>query len=157
MNYRITGLPPEHFQHLLGLSTGALAERGACRVVADAKPGFPDRITLRDAEIGDSLLLLNYTHQPAANPYHASHAIFVLEDAGAAYDQVGRIPQVMRSRVMSLRGFDEQDLMVDAQLAQGAELEAVIERLLADARVSYLQAHYAQRGCYAVRIERAQS
>ena len=155
MSYRITGLSPNQFQSLSGLSDQALAERGARRVVADAKPGYPDRITLRDAEPGATLLLLNYTHQPAANPYHASHAIFVLEDAGAAYDQVGEIPQVMRSRVMSLRAFDEQDLMVDAQLAQGAELEAVIERLLADRRVSYLQAHYAQRGCYAARIERA--
>lgn len=128
MSYRIAGLPPENFQDLFGLSDGALAERGARRVVADAKPGYPDRITLRDAEPGETLLLLNYTHQPAPNPYHASHAIFVPEDAGAAYDQVGKIPQVMHSRVMSLRAFDEQDLMADAQLAQGAELEAVIER-----------------------------
>ena len=155
MSYRITGLPPENFQDLLGLSDAALAERGACRVVADAKPGFPDRITLRDAEIGDSLLLLNYTHQPAANPYRASHAIFVLEDAREVYDQVGEIPQVMRSRVMSLRAFDEQHVMLDAELAQGVELEGVIDRLLADPRVSYLQAHYAKRGCYAARIERA--
>ena len=155
MSYRITGLPPENFQDLLGLSDAVLAERGACRVVADAKPGFPDRITLRDAEIGDSLLLLNYTHQPAANPYRASHAIFVLEDAREVYDQVGEIPQVMRSRVMSLRAFDEQHVMLDAELAQGVELEGVIDRLLADPRVSYLQAHYAKRGCYAARIERA--
>ena len=155
MSYRITGLPPENFQDLLGLSDAALAERGACRVVADAKPGFPDRVTLRDAEIGERLLLLNYTHQPAANPYRASHAIFVLEDAREVYDQVGEIPQVMRSRVMSLRAFDEQHVMLDAELAQGVELEGVIDRLLADPRVSYLQAHYAKRGCYAARIERA--
>jgi len=77
-------LPPEDIQDLFGLSDGALAERGACRVVADATPGFPDRITLRDAEPGKTLLLLNYTHLRAANPCHASHAIFVLEDAGAA-------------------------------------------------------------------------
>ena len=157
MTFRITGLPPEHFQNLLGLSDSALAERGACRVVADAKPGFPDRVTLRDAEIGEQLLLLNYMHQPAANPYRASHAIFVLEDAHTAYDQVGEIPEVMRSRVMSLRAFDEQDVMVDAELAQGPELEGVIERLLGDPRVRYLQAHYAKRGCYAARIESARS
>ena len=156
MTYRISGLAPTHFQHLLGLSDAALAEHGACRVVADSHPGFPDRVTLRDAAIGERLLLLNYTHQPAANPYRASHAIYVLEDAREAYDRVGEIPQVMRSRPMSLRAFDAQDVMVDAELAQGAELEGVIERLLGDPRVRYLQAHYARRGCYAARIERAQ-
>ena len=32
---------------------------------------------------------------------------------------------------------------------------ALIERLLANPEASYLQAHYARRGCYAARIERA--
>jgi hypothetical protein len=155
MTFRITGLPPERFRHLFGLPDEELARHGAVRVVADAKPGYPDRVALRDAEIGERLLLLNYTHQPADNPYRASHAIFVLEGAEEAYDQVGTVPEVIRSRSISLRAFDEQDLMIDADLVQGVDLEAAIGRLLADARVAYLHAHYAKRGCYAARVDRA--
>jgi hypothetical protein len=125
------------------------------RVIADQKPGFPDRIELRDAEPGQSLLLLNYTHQPAGNAYHASHAIFVREGAETSYDRVDEIPLVMRERTMSLRAFDEKDLMVEAELGAGPELEPLIQRMLTRANVAYIQAHYAKRGCYAARITRA--
>ncbi len=154
MTFRIRGLSPEPFRHLFGLSDDALAAHGAVRCVADAKPGFPDRIELRDAEPGETLLLLNHVHQPADNPYRASHAIFVREGAPAAYDRVGEVPEVMRARPLSLRAFDRAHLMVDADLVDGREVEALIERFLADARVDYIQAHYARRGCYAALIER---
>jgi len=125
------------------------------RYLVDAKPGFPDRIEVRDAEPGESVLLLNYAHQPADNPYRSSHAIFVLEGASAAYDRVDEIPDVMRIRPISLRAFDSDDLMVDADVVDGRELESLIERYLVDPRVVYLHAHYARRGCYAARIDRA--
>jgi hypothetical protein len=154
MSYRITGLPAEPFRSLYGLADAALAAQGVTRVIADQKPGFPDRIELRDAEPGQSLLLLNYTHQPGANAYHASHAIFVREGAERSYDRVGEIPPVMRERTMSLRAFDAQDLMIEAELGAGEELESLIQRLLTRANVEYIQAHYAKRGCYAARITR---
>jgi hypothetical protein len=155
MNFRISGLPSENFRHLFGLPDAELARHGAVRVVADARPGFPDRIALRDAEIGECLLLLNYTHQPADNAYRASHAIFVLEGAQERYDAIGTVPEVIRVRPISLRAFDASDLMIDADLVDGAVLEPVIERLLENPRVAYLHAHYAKRGCYAARIDRA--
>jgi hypothetical protein len=155
MSYRIRGLPAAPFRALYGLSDAALAAHGATRVTADHKPGFPDRVELRDAESGDTLLLLNYTHQPARNAYHASHAIFVREGAETSYDRVNEIPPVMRERAISLRAFDAQNLMIDAELGAGPELESLIERLLANPDVEYIQAHYAKRGCYAARITRA--
>jgi len=156
VSYRITGLPAEPFVSLYGLSDAALAARGVTRVIADQKPGFPDRIELCDAEPGRSLLLLNYTHQPAGNAYHASHAIFVREGAETSYDRVDEIPLVMRERTMSLRAFNAEDLMIEAELGAGQDLESVIQRLLADADVAYIQAHYAKPGCYAARITRAE-
>ncbi|MBV8210577.1 MAG: DUF1203 domain-containing protein [Burkholderiaceae bacterium] len=154
MSFRIIGLDPAPFRHLSGLDDQALAVIGVRRYVADSKPGFPDRIELRDAEPGEKLLLLNYTHQPADTPYRASHAIFVREGAQLAYDRIGEIPEALRIRTISLRGFDRDHLMVDADLVEGRELAGLIERLFADPKVSYLQAHYAKRGCYAARIER---
>jgi Protein of unknown function (DUF1203) len=154
MSFRITGLSPNPFRHLFGLSDEELAKHGARRYVADTKPGFPDRIEMRDAELGETLILLNYVHQPAANPYHASHAIFVREGAETAYDRINEIPDAMRLRQISLRAFDADDLMLDADLVDGRGMESVIERLFADPRVEYIQAHYAKRGCYAARIDR---
>jgi hypothetical protein len=39
-------------------------------------------------------------------------------------------------------------------LVDGREIETLIARFLAEPAVSYLQAHYAKRGCYAAHIER---
>ena len=154
MPFRITGLDPAPFRHLYGLSDEALAVHGAKRYVADAKPGFPDRIEVRDAEPGETLLLLNHEHQPADTPYRASHAIFVREGAERAYDAIDVIPEVMEVRPISLRAFNETGEMVDADLVDGRELKPLIERFFGNAEV-YLHAHYAKRGCYAARIDRA--
>ena len=155
MAFRITGLSPEPFRHLFGLPDAALAARGAQRWTATEGARLPDRIEVRDARPGETLLLVNYAHQPAVTPYRAAHAIFVREGATEAYDRVDTIPEAMRSRMLSLRAFDREHLMVDAELVDGRDAEAAIARLFAQPQVDYLQAHYATRGCYAARIDRA--
>lgn len=155
MSFRIKGLSPEPFRDLFGLTDEELVKHRAKRYVADTKPGYPDRIELRDAEPGETVILLNYVHQPANTAYHASHAIFVREGAEAAYDRTNEIPEVLRSRQLSLRAFDAEHLMVDAELVDGAGIEDFIKRFLAHPHIAYVQAHYAKRGCYAARIERS--
>lgn len=155
MSFRLTGLSPEPFRSLFGLDAAELARHGVQRLSVDAFPGFPDRIELRDAELGETVLLLNYEHQPAPTPYRAAHAIFVREGATVAFDAIDTVPDALRRRTLSLRAFDAAHLMVDADLVEGAEVERLIERLLASPQVAYLHAHYARRGCYAARIERA--
>ena len=154
MSFRISGLPRDTFRHLFGLSHEELSRHGAVRYVADSKPGFPDRIELRDAEVGESLLLVNHVHQPAQTPYRASHAIFVLECARETFDRVDEVPLAFRSRMLSLRAFDDGDMMIDAELCAGEQMENAIEQLWRDPRVAYVHAHYAKRGCYAARIDR---
>ena len=67
MSFRIIGLDPGPFAPLHALSDEALVARGARRCTVTAKPGFPDRVELRDLEIGETALLLNYMHQDAAD------------------------------------------------------------------------------------------
>jgi len=155
MVFRITGLSPEPFRHLFGLSESALNKQGVKRYVADQKPGFPDRIEMRDAEPGETLLLLNHTCQPANTPYRATHAIFVREGATDTYDQVDRVPEVMRLRLLSLWAYSAEGMMLDADVVEGAQMEAVIERLFANSDVSYIHVHNAKQGCYSGRIDRA--
>jgi uncharacterized protein DUF1203 len=154
MSFRITGLSPEPFQKLFGLSDEELAVKGVKRYVADTTSGFPDRVELRDAHPGETLLLLNYTHQPANTPYRASHAIFVREGAAERYDRIDEVPPAFRPRMLSLRAFDEGGLIVGADLVEGQEAESLIEHLFENPNVAYIQAHYAKYGCYAGRIDR---
>jgi len=154
MAYVISGLPLETFQPLFGLNTADLAARGILRLTADAKPGYPCRITLADAIPGETVLLLNHEHQPAATPYRSAHAIFVNEAARRTARVVDAVPAALASRLLSVRAFDAQGLMTDADVVQGEALEPLISRLFSDAAVAYLHAHNARRGCYAARIDR---
>ena len=155
MTFRIEGLDPAQFRPLFGRSDEELAALGARRYVADTKPGFPDRIEVRDLDPGETAILLNHEHQPADTPFRARHAIFVREGASEALDMVGELPEAILIRPISLRAFNEAGEMVDADLANGRDLVPLIERFLAVPQVSYLHAHYAKRGCYAARISRA--
>ena len=155
MSFRITGLSPDAFRPFFGLSDPELRELGIERRTVDVFPGFPDRIELTDVPIGETVLLLNHVHQPADTPYRASHAIFVREHAAQACDVIDAVPDALRRRMLSVRAYDATHRMVDADVVAGAALEPVVERMLADARVAYLHAHYAKPGCYAARIDRA--
>ena len=156
MDFRITGLPPEPFAALVGLDDLSLARRGARRVIADQSRGFPDRIELREAAPGEATLLINYLHQPAATPYRSCHAIYVLEGARQRYDRINEVPALFRPRVMSVRAFDHDDMMIDADITPGTNVERLIEKLLADPRTAYLHAHYAKYGCFAAHIARVE-
>ena len=65
------------------------------------------------------------------------------------------VPALLRSRLLSVRAHDRDDLMTNADVVEGGDLEAVIARLLGDARVRYLHVHFAKPGCYACRVDRA--
>lgn len=154
MSFRITGLAPEPFQPLFDLSDEALREIGALRVVAD-DPRMPCRVSMAHAELGEELLLLNYAHQPANTPYRATHAIYVRRLADRAFDAVDTVPEVLASRLIAVRAFDERHMMIDAEVCEGEAAGSLFAKFLGNPQASYLQAHYARRGCYAARVERA--
>ncbi len=155
MSFRITGLSPEPFRPLFGLPEEELRAQGIRRFVATGEPGFPDRIEMREAQAGETVLLLNHMSQPAHSPYRATHAIYVREGASDRYDRVNEVPDIMRARLLSLRAFDAEGMMVDGDVVEGREVERVIARMFADPRTDYIHAHNAKRGCYAGRIDRA--
>jgi hypothetical protein len=154
MGFRITGLPSAEFADLFLLSDDALRARRAARRIADARLSYPCRVSLTDAELGEKVILVNYEHQRADSPYRASHAIYVREGE-VTYDAVDAVPDQLRRRMLSLRAFDANGMIVAADLVDGRELEGAVAPLLADMRTAYLHAHFAKFGCYAARIERA--
>lgn len=152
MTYRITGLDPTPYRPLFALDVEALRQRGVVRMVADAQPGFPCRVTLDDCAVGGAVLLVNHVSHDAG-PYRASHAIFVSEGADAAEFR-DAVPPALDRRVLSLRAFDRDGMMSAAMLAQAGEADDAIRTLLDDPAVDHVDAHNAVRGCFAARIER---
>ncbi|WP_062119341.1 DUF1203 domain-containing protein [Aureimonas sp. AU40] len=155
MSFRITGLSPEPFRPLFGLSETELKTQNVLRMVVDDHPGYPDRITLREVPVGETVLLVNHVSMPEPTPYRASHAIFIWEGASERYDAIGAVPEVMRRRLLSLRGFDEGGLLLEADVVEGAGIETVISRLFANPSIATIHVHNAKQGCFSGRIERA--
>lgn len=150
----IRGLDPAPFVPLFALDDETLADLEVRRVVATSKPGFPCRVSLEDAEPGETLILANFEHLPVASPFRSRHAVYVRERADDPAEYRDTLPAQFRTRMLSLRAFDEAGMMLDADLADGADAEGTIKRMLADPRVAYLHAHYARPGCFAARIDR---
>src|SRR4051812_11209908 len=113
MTYRITGLDPAPYKPLYGLSDAELEKRGAVRIIVTEHPSFPCRVSLTDRAIGEQVLLLNHVSHDVANPYRASHAIFVTQGAEEPAECVDEVPPVFETRILSLRGFDKAGMMAD--------------------------------------------
>jgi hypothetical protein len=152
MTYRITGLDPTPYKPLFQLSDDELARRGIVRMTV-TDPTFPCRVSLVDRPIGEQVLLLNHVSHDVANPYRASHAIFVADVEQAHF--VDEVPPVFEPRVLSLRGFDGDGMMADAVLAQAGEADAAIRKLFEDPAIETIHAHNAVRGCFSARIDRS--
>src|SRR3954463_10125526 len=118
MTYRITGIDPAPYRHLYGLSDEELASHGIVRMTVTAKPTFPCRVSLTDREIGERVLLLNHVSHDVAGADCASHEIFVTEGEQEPAEFVDQVPPVFSKRVLSLRGFGNDGMMVDAMLTQ---------------------------------------
>ncbi|HEX4767531.1 MAG TPA: DUF1203 domain-containing protein [Lichenihabitans sp.] len=154
MTFQISALSPAPFAPLFGLGDDELATHHALRRVADG-PGFPCRVSLEDAEPGDTVLLVNYEHQPAPTPYRSRHAVWVREGATQAFPDPGEVPDQLRSRLLSVRAFDAAGMITAAEVVEGERLAPLAERMLDDPATAYLHLHYAKHGCYAARVDRA--
>jgi hypothetical protein len=154
MDFRIKGLEPAQFSHLFALDDAELARCDAVRCVSDGKPGFPCRVSLEDAEPGETVLLVNYEHLPVDSPYRSRHAIYVREKAFAPFEGVNTVPAMLRERLLSVRAIDARGHIVDAEVTEGTGLATLVDRFFGDDRVAYLHAHFARRGCFAARIDR---
>jgi uncharacterized protein DUF1203 len=155
MHYTLRGLEPALFEPLFDLDDAALAARGMRWMQADAPIGFPCRISLEDAPVGESVLLLPFTHQDSRSPYRASGPIFVRRGRQKAAELVDELPPYLSLRPLSIRAYDAADEIIDADIVDGRVAEPLIERYLALDAAAYLHIHFARRGCYACRVDRS--
>jgi Protein of unknown function (DUF1203) len=155
--FRVSGIPADVIDQYRHLSDDELQKNRVVRRVADEKPGFPCRVSLVDAEIGESVFLLNFEHLPGRSPYRSVGPIFVRVLATETYSKINEIPEVLLSpgRLLSVRAYDDKDMLLGADVVKGADIEQSIQRFFGDARVAYIHVHNARPGCYACRVDRA--
>lgn len=132
-----------------------LSRPGLTRRVADGYPGYPCRRCLRDAEVGEVLVLASFNPFDGQSEYSQPGPIFLHADGCRPFRSNDRVPAQLLRRQLSVRAFDESHAMVDARIVLGTGLDAVARELLEGERVAYLHVHAAAAGCWAVRIDRA--
>lgn len=155
MTYRIQGLEPSQFAHLLGMTDAELATHHAMRVTATADRGFPCRVSLEDARAGETLILLHHVSHDVATPYRSAYAIYVRENIAARAVYEDRTPPVFEGRPLGLRAFGSDGMLKTAALALPGDADSKIRDLLADPAIDYIHAHNAAHGCFAAKVERA--
>ncbi|MBV9843210.1 MAG: DUF1203 domain-containing protein [Sphingomonadaceae bacterium] len=150
MTYRIKGLDPARFA-----DTAALIAGGAIRKMAEPSDSYPCRVTLADAEPGETVILLNYLSADVDTPFRATHAIYIREGAKTAPVYDNAVPAYLDSRPLSLRGFGLDGMIHDAAVAEPGGADAGIRALLDRPEVSYVDVHHAAYGCFLARADRA--
>lgn len=152
--FLLSGLNPALFTELFQLDDAALAARHIVRVTATGASGFPCRVSLADATVGEELLLLSFQYQPADSPYRASGPIFVRRGVARAELQVSEVPSQVQRRLMSLRAYSVEDRITFAEVCDGRDVGEWLHDAFDDAAVAYVHLHFARYGCFACRADR---
>ena len=154
-NFKLIALDKEQFAGYFNMSEPELSKMGIHKMIVDDFPGFPCRVSLEDAEIGEEVILLNYEHHNVNSPYKSSGPVFVRKKAQTATPGVNEIPVMFNHRLLSLRGYDKNALMIFADVTQGDKLKEKLHAILENNEIEYLHIHNAKPGCYNCRVERA--
>jgi hypothetical protein len=154
MSFRIQALPYEPFARFFSMAGDELCAHRALIRTADKSPGFPCRVSLEDAHVGERVLLVNFEHLPIDSPYRATYAVYVRESAMQRTCARGEVPELFGTRLLSVRAFDTAQLVIDADVVQGSDLKSRIEAMLQNESASHVDIHFAKPGCFAARAVR---
>jgi len=153
--FQLSGIEYGPFRHLFALPEDQLRAQGAIRRIATESPGFPCRVSLQDAEVGEELILLSYLHQDTISPYRASGPIFVRRNAIQKTLEIGEVPTYVTRRHISVRAYDSSDMMVAATICDGSAAGREIEHFFESSEVGYIHLHNAKQGCFSCSVRRA--
>ena len=153
-NFQIAALDPAETNTYFEMTDSELAAINARRMTVDNKPGFPCRVSLQDAEIGEEVILFNYQHHKVRSPYRAAGAVFARRNARAAQLAVNELPDHLEHRLLSLRGYNREAMLVDARTVKGDLLEMTLQSMLDQMELEYVQIHNSAQGCFHCQVNR---
>ncbi|MET3029118.1 DUF1203 domain-containing protein [Flavobacterium sp. UW10123] len=154
-NFKIKSLNHTEFSGYFELTDLELEKIGAIRMTVDKFPGFPCRVSLEDAQIGEEVILLPYSHHKTISPYQASGPIFIRKKATTPTFEINQIPHMLNHRLLSLRGYNENGMMKEASVTEGSSLKESIIKTFENEKISYIHIHNARPGCFNCLVERA--
>ena len=129
MTYRIQGLEPGQFARFFASDEAELTRSLTHRVIAGEEGRYPCRVSLRDADPGDELVLTHFTNHAVDTPYRNAYAIYVRKDAGEAADYIDEMPPILRGRPIALRGYDAGGCLHTASLALQDDVDRAVDHL----------------------------
>jgi Protein of unknown function (DUF1203) len=153
-NFQIEALDASIFTSFLDKTDTELSTMGAKHMLVNEKPGTPCRISLADAEVGEEVILLPYEHHAAHSPYQSSGPIFIRKNVEKARLGVNEIPLMLHHRLLSLRAYDADAMMIEATVVEGKALAESLSLILDNVSVAYIHIHNARPGCYNCLVRR---
>jgi Protein of unknown function (DUF1203) len=150
--FRIVPLPTEVAEEARHLVEAGAADHAVIKV--DSATGFPCRHCLRWAQPGEGVILFPYASIPAGRPYSEIGPIFVHAEPCERYSATREYPADFRNG-RAFRAYDADYNMIDAEIVNGREPEAVIEKLLQNPKTEFVDARSLTHGCFTFRILRA--
>ncbi|KAL4874234.1 hypothetical protein BJY04DRAFT_225248 [Aspergillus karnatakaensis] len=123
------------------------------RKTVDQESSYPCRRCLHDGKTGEEILLISYNPFLGSSPYTGPGPIFVHREC-TRYECDGSVPEQQARRLLSVRAYDPEHMMVDMGVVQGRELKGKVVEIFTNDKVEYIHIHYAGAGCFAVRVDR---
>lgn len=135
----------------------ALRKAGGDVSIAGEFPGFPCRQCLQDAEVGEELILVSHDPFIGSSPYRSASPIFLHRHTSTPPAEDRALPEQLTRRQLSVRASDSDQLMIDAVVIEGSDLDLTLQRFFDNIDINQVHVHNASRGCWAVSAERAKS
>lgn len=156
MNFKIKALNHLEFESFFELSDTELEKQGIKRMVVSDKPGFPCRVSLEDAEIGEEVILVSHEFHKTNSPYQSKGPVFIRK--GIKTKELGNneIPLMLNHRLLSFRGYNKDGYMIEAATEKGINTRKEIERIFENSDVKYIHIHNSSPGCFNCEVRRTE-
>jgi Protein of unknown function (DUF1203) len=138
------------------LPAGEVDSHGFAARTKVADGPLPCRRCLRNAEVGEDLVLAPYDPFIVRSPYAGDGPVFVHADGCEPFEPApGAVSEQVAGRVLSVRAYDGEAMMTASTVLAGERFPQQVEELLDDDDVAFLHVHFAGPGCFAFRVDRA--
>jgi hypothetical protein len=102
-DFKFVALEKDQFDSLVELNDGELESHHAKWMIVDEEPGYPCRVSLEDAKIGEKVLFMPYWHHDVKSAYRAMGTILVREKAASTKFEVNQVPKMLLHRLLSVK------------------------------------------------------
>jgi hypothetical protein len=99
------------------------------------------------------MILFPFAAIPEGQPYSERGPIFVHAESCQRYGATNEYPADFRNG-RSIRAYDSDKNIIAAEVANGSEPEAIIEKFLEKPETAFVHVRSATHGCYTMEIQR---